>query len=39
MSKQTYMSPAKRRMCELDAKTIAFYRRNPCIACEELLGI
>ena len=29
----------KRRICELDAESIAFYRRNPCIACEDLLGI
>lgn len=33
------MTAAKRRMYELDAATIAFYRRNPCIACEDLLGI
>jgi hypothetical protein len=33
------MSEAKRKICELDAKMIAYYRRNPCIACEDLLGI
>lgn len=33
------MSERKRRICELDAESIAFYRRNPCIACEDLLGI
>lgn len=33
------MSERKRRICELDAESIAYYRRNPCIACEDLLGI
>lgn len=33
------MSERKKRICELDSESIAFYRRNPCIACEELLGI
>lgn len=33
------MSERKRRICELDAESLAFYRRNPCIACEDLLGI
>lgn len=33
------MTEIKRRACELDAATIAYYRRNPCIACEDLLGI
>lgn len=33
------MSERKKRICELDAESIAFYRRNPCIACEDLLGI
>lgn len=36
---QFIMSERKRRICELDAKSIAFYRKNPCIACEDLLGI
>lgn len=29
----------KRKICELDAESIAYYRRNPCIAIEYLLGI
>ena len=33
------MTAAKRRICELDAKSIAYYRRNPCIAARDLLGI
>lgn len=33
------LSERKRKICELDAESIAFYRRNPCIACEQLLGI
>lgn len=33
------MTAAKRRICELDAKSIAYYRRNPCIASRDLLGI
>ena len=33
------MTDFKRRICELDAESIAYYRRNPCIACEDLLGI
>lgn len=33
------MTDVKRNICECDARTIAFYRRNPCIAAEELLGI
>lgn len=39
MAKRKLMSERKKRICELDADSIAFYRRNPCIACEELLGI
>lgn len=39
MAKYKLMSDRKRRICELDAESIAFYRRNPCIACEDLLGI
>lgn len=39
MTYHKMMSERKRRICELDAESIAFYRRNPCIACEELLGI
>lgn len=37
--KKLIMSSAKRRICELDAQAIAFYRRNPCIAARDLLGI
>lgn len=37
--KRIIMSSAKRRICELDAASIAFYRRNPCIAARDLLGI
>lgn len=33
------MSAARRRICELDAASIAYYRRNPCIAARDLLGI
>lgn len=33
------MTDIKRKICELDAESIAYYRRNPCIACEDLLGI
>lgn len=39
MAYHKLMSERKRRICELDAESIAFYRRNPCIACEDLLGI
>lgn len=39
MRKQKLLSERKKRICELDAESIAFYRRNPCLACEELLGI
>lgn len=33
------MSDIKYKACELDAESIAFYRRNPCIASRDLLGI
>lgn len=33
------MTEAKRKMYELDTESINFYRRNPCIAAEDLLGI
>jgi len=33
------MSEKKREICELDAESIAYYRRNPCIASADLLGI
>lgn len=37
--RRVIMSETKWRNCTLDARTIAYYRRNPCIACEDLLGI
>lgn len=37
--KKIVMSDAKLRNLTLDAKSISYYRRNPCIAAEELLGI
>ena len=33
------LSSRKKEMYEKNAEIIAFYRRNPCIACEDLLGI
>ena len=39
MAYHKLMSERKKRICGLDSESIAFYRRNPCIACEELLGI
>lgn len=39
MARHKLISERKRRFYEQDAEIIAFYRRNPCIACEELLGI
>lgn len=33
------LTPIKKKICELDAESIAYYRRNPCIASEDLLGI
>ena len=38
-NKKVIMSDVKWNNCKLDAESIAFYRRNPCIACEDLLGI
>lgn len=37
--KKVLMTDFKRRICELDAESIAYYRRNPCLASEDLLGI
>lgn len=37
--KKHVLSTNRRKIYELDAITIAFYRRNPVIACEDLLGI
>lgn len=39
MARRKLMSERKKKICELDAQSLAFYRRNPCIACEDLLGI
>lgn len=39
MARQKIMTERKKRLCEMDAEIIAFYRRNPCIACEEILGV
>lgn len=38
-NKKIVMPEYKRKICELDAKSIAFYRRNPCIAAKDLLGV
>ena len=38
-NRKVVMSDIKWNGLCLDAETIAFYRRNPCIACEDLLGI
>lgn len=37
--KKVIITEIKKKICELDAESIAFYRRNPCIASEDLLGI
>lgn len=39
MKKKIILTPIKKRIYECDSATIAFYRRNPIIACEHLLGI
>lgn len=39
MKTKKVLSPIKKKYMELDAESIAYYRRNPCIACEDLLGI
>lgn len=39
MAKHAILTSARRRLYELDAETINYYRRNPVIACEDLLGI
>lgn len=33
------LTEARKRIYAADAESIAYYRRNPCIACEDLLGI
>ena len=37
--KNAVMTEGRRKICEMNAKIIKYYRRNPCIACEDLLGI
>jgi hypothetical protein len=39
VKKTKTISTRKRDVYKLDAKSIAYYRRNPVIACEDLLGI
>ena len=39
IDKNIIITSARKKMYLLDAETIAFYRRNPCIAAEDLLGI
>lgn len=39
MAKKTYISSARRKVYEADAKTIAYWRRNPIIAARDLLGV
>lgn len=39
MAKRVVLTTARRRLYNLDARTLNYYRRNPIIACEELLGI
>lgn len=37
--RKVIMSETRWNNMVLDAETIAFYRRNPCIAAEDLLGV
>lgn len=39
MAKHKLITSYKKRIYELDAESLAYYRRNPCIASEDLLGI
>lgn len=39
MAKKIYISSARRKVYEADAKTIAYWRRNPIIAARDLLGV
>lgn len=39
MSRQVLITSARLRAYEQDAETLNFYRRNPLIACEDILGI
>lgn len=38
-AKKIIMSDTKWHNLKLDARTVAFYRRNPCIAAEDLIGV
>lgn len=33
------MTEVKWRNCQLDSEAIAYYRRNPCVAAEDLIGV
>lgn len=35
--KRAILTPTKKRIYECDAESIAYYRRNPIIACQDLL--
>lgn len=39
LKKKPIITEIKRHAYECDAATIAYYRRNPVIACRDLLGI
>lgn len=39
MAKNNVLTEARLEAYLSDAETLAFYRRNPIIACEDLLGI
>lgn len=39
VKKRVIMTETKWHNCQLDAEAIAYYRRNPCIAAEDILGI
>lgn len=39
MANKDLLIDARRKVYECDAETINFYRRNPCIAAEDLLGV
>lgn len=39
MAKRNTLTAARRKLYETDAQIINFYRNNPIIACEDLLGI
>lgn len=39
MASKDLLLESRRRYYELDAETLNFYRRNPCIAAEDLIGV